>query len=129
MDEKKNNREKWLHVRLTDQEHTFIQEQFSRTTDRKISTYIRKIILEKPIIGKVRNQSTDELIIELGKLRMELNGAGNNLNQAVKKLHTMKDLKDIEGWLMTWELDKKTFFQSLQEISICLGKINEKWYR
>lgn len=129
MNEKKNNREKWLHVRLTDQEFNFIQEQFSRTTERKISTYIRTHIMRKPMIGKVRNQSADELITVLGTLRMELKAAGNNLNQAVKKLHTMRDFKGVEGWLITWELDKKRFFKSLEQITDCLTKIDEKWYR
>ncbi|WP_343566236.1 plasmid mobilization relaxosome protein MobC [Sphingobacterium sp.] len=129
MNEKKNNREKWLHVRLTEQEFNLIQEQFRRTMERKISVYIRSIILGKPMIGKVRNQSADELITVLGTLRMELKAAGINLNQAVKKLHTMRELKGVEAWLVTWELDKKRFFKSLEQITNCLTKIDEQWYQ
>lgn len=127
MNEQKNNREKWLHVRLTEQENNFIKKQFSMTTEKKISAYIRKMILEKPMIGKVRNQSTDDLITELGKLRMELNAAGNNLNQAVKKLHTLKDLNQIEGWLLTWEMDKISFYKSIASINNSLEKISDQW--
>ncbi len=129
MNEKKNNREKWLHVRLTESEFNLIQEQFRRTMERKISVYIRSIILGKPMIGKVRNQSADELIAVLGTLRMELKAAGNNLNQAVKKLHSMRDFKGVEAWVITWELDKKRFFKSLQQITDCLAKIDEQWYQ
>ncbi len=129
MNEKKNNREKWLHVRLTESEFNLIQEQFRRTMERKISVYIRSIILGKPMIGKVRNQSADELIAVLGTLRMELKAARNNLNQAVKKLHSMRDFKGVEAWLITWELDKKRFFKSLQQITDCLAKIDEQWYQ
>lgn len=129
MNEKKNNREKWLHVRLTESEFNLIQEQFRRTMERKISVYIRSIILGKPMIGKVRNQSADELIAVLGSLRMELKAAGNNLNQAVKKLHSMRDFKGVEAWLITWELDKKRFFKSLEQINDCLAKIDEQWYQ
>ncbi|RKE47137.1 plasmid mobilization protein [Sphingobacterium detergens] len=127
MSEQKNNREKWLHVRLTEQEHNFIKKQFSRTTEQKISSYIRKIILAKPMIGKVRNQSTEDLITELAKLRIELNAAGNNLNQAVKRLHTLRDLNQVEGWLLTWELDKKSFYKSVAAINNSLEKISDQW--
>ncbi|MDR2272042.1 MAG: plasmid mobilization relaxosome protein MobC [Sphingobacterium sp.] len=127
MKEQKNNREKWLHVRLTDQEYRYIQEEFSRTTDQKMSIYIRKMILGQPHIGRVRNQSTDDLVNQLAHLRMELNAAGNNLNQAVKKLHTFRDFKQIEGWLLTWERDKKGFYKSLDAITVSLEKISDQW--
>jgi hypothetical protein len=127
--EKKKNRDKWLHVRLNTAEYDRIHNQFEKTTDGKISEYIRKIILGKPHIGSVRNQSTDDLVTELGKLRMELNAAGNNLNQAVKKLHALKDFKDIERWILSWELDKKGFYRSLESITVCLTKINSQWYQ
>lgn len=127
MSEQKNNREKWLHVRLTEQEYRYIQEQFSRTTDQKISAYIRKMILGKPHIGKVRNQSMDDLVTQLSGLRMELNAAGNNLNQAVKKLHTFREFRQVEGWLLTWELDKKGFYKSLDAITVSLEIISDQW--
>lgn len=128
MNEKKNNREKWLHVRLTELEFNLIQEQFRRTMERKIKVYIRSVILDKPMIGKVRNQSGDELIAMLCTLRMELKAAENNLNQAVKKLHFMRDFKGVEAWLITCELDKKRFFKSLTRSLNCLTKIDEQWY-
>lgn len=127
MEEQKNNREKWLHVRLTEQEHSIIQKEFSKTMDKKISAYIRKLILGKPHIGKVRNQSIDDLITELAMLRMELNAAGKNLNQVIKKLHTLKDLKEVEGWLLTWELDKRNFYKSVSAIDDSLDKISQQW--
>jgi len=129
MKEQKNNREKWLHVRLTEQEYGAIQEQFLKTMDQKLSVYIRKIILGKPHIGKVRNQSIDGLITELATLRMELNAVGKNLNQAVKKLHTLKDIPQIEGWLLTWELDKKNFYKSLESVTVSMEKISDQWLR
>jgi len=129
MSDKKNNRDKWLHVRLNSDEFKRLHKQFESTTASKRSEYIRKIILGKPHIGKSRNLSIDEVITELGKLRMELKAAGNNLNQAVKKLHSVKHIIEIEPWLLTWELDKKKFYSTLSGITASLDKLSDQWFQ
>jgi len=127
MEEKKNNRDKWLHVRVNADELKTINDGFAKTMDDGLSTYIRKIILGKPHIGRYRNQSQDALVNELAKVRMELNSAGNNLNQAVKKLHTLKITDEIKGWLISWELDKKSFYKSLEAVNSAIAKIADQW--
>ena len=55
------NTTKWLPLRLKPEEYSKIQKQRSKTTCMKISDYARKILLNKPIIAKFRNQSLDDL--------------------------------------------------------------------
>jgi hypothetical protein len=85
MSEQNNTRTKWLHLRLKPEEYEKLHTDFSKTTCRKLSDYSRKILLGKPITSTCRNQSLDDFMTEMMRLRSELNCIGNNFNQAVKK--------------------------------------------
>jgi hypothetical protein len=127
MEEKNDNRTKWLHLRLQPQEYDQIHRQFRRTTCRKISEYARKILLQKPVTTTCRNQSLDELMGELIVLRKELNRLGNNFNQAVKKLHTLSQIPEFRSWLITWEQEKKLLEKKVGEINKKIDKIADVW--
>jgi MobC-like protein len=91
MSEQNNNRTKFLHLRLKPEEYEKINRQFNKTTCRKLSEYARKILLGKPLIATTHNQSLDDFMAEAIKLRNDLNGIGNNFNQAVKScIHSIK---------------------------------------
>lgn len=72
--EKKQSRDQWLHLRLTEKEKLQLHKAFLKTTQRRMSDYARKILLGKPMIATYRNASIDELMDELIKLRKDLNG-------------------------------------------------------
>ncbi len=92
MSEKNSNRTKWLHLRLKPEEYAKIHKQFSKTTCRKLSDYARKILLYKLVTATYRNQSLDDYMTEMMMLKNDLNSIGNNFNQAVKKLHTLRQI-------------------------------------
>jgi len=127
MSEQNNNRTKWLHLRLKPEEYTKIHKEFRKTTCRKISDYSRKILLGKPITATYRNQSLDDFMTEMIRLRSELNSLGNNFNQAVKKLHTLSQTAELKSWLITYELEKKILFNKVEEIKNHIGKIADQW--
>src|SRR4051812_2173428 len=104
MSEQNNTRTKWLHLRLKPDEYEKLHRHFSKTTCRKISDYSRKILLGKPITNTCRNQSLDDFMTEMMRLRNELNCIGNNFNQAVKKLNSLQQIAEFKGWLITYEL-------------------------
>ncbi len=127
MKEQKNNRNKWLHIRISEDELQRIGKGYAATKSTVMSDYLRKLILGKPHIGRYRNESLDDFVTVLGQLKMELKAAGNNLNQAVKKLHTLNKGNDLERWLITWELDKRSFQKSVEAIAAHMDKINDQW--
>jgi len=127
MSEENNNRTKWLHLRLKPEEYDKLHKHFSKTTCRKISDYARKVLLDKPIVTTVRNKSLDDLMAEIIVLKSELNSIGNNLNQTVKKLHTLHQIPDFKGWILTYETDEKLLLKTTEEIKNCILKITEKW--
>lgn len=122
-----NNRTKWLHLRLTPDEYQKIMKEFNRSTCRKISDYARKNLLQKPIVNTYRNQSLDDFMAEMIRLRGELNAIGNNFNQAVKKLHTLHQITDFKHWLISYELEKKILFNKVDEIKKYIKKFAETW--
>ena len=122
-----NNRTKWLHLRLTPDEYQKIMKEFNKSTCRKISDYARKSLLQKPIVSTYRNQSLDDFMAEMIRLRGELNAIGNNFNQAVKKLHTLNQIADFKHWLISYELEKKILFNKVDEIKKHIQKFAESW--
>ncbi|MFV8347182.1 plasmid mobilization protein [Flavobacterium sp. ZB4P13] len=127
MEEQNNNRTKWLHLRLTPDEYQKIVAAFSKSTCRKLSDYARKNLLQKPIVNKYRNESLDDFMAEMIRLRGELNAIGNNFNQAVKKLHTLHQITEFKHWLISYELEKKILFNKVDEIKKHIQKFAESW--
>ena len=129
MKRKNSNRTRIVGLRFTPEEYAKIQKKWKASTCRKLSDYIRRHLFEKPITTIYRNQSLDEMIHEMIQLFKQLNGIGNNFNQAVKKLHTLNQIPEFKVWIISAELDKKILFDKIDEIKNYIQKISEKWLR
>jgi len=127
MSEKKDKRNKWLHLRLSEVDYNRVKNGFSRSTKRKISDYVRSILLNKPITVYTRSKSLDDFISEMILLRSELNSIGNNFNQSVKKLHTLDEISEIKVWAILNEKSKEILFKKVGEIKEKINQISDKW--
>ena len=128
MSEQTNNKAKsWISFRVKPEEYEQIHRNFSSTTCRKLSDYARKVLMNKPVVVKYRNQSADEILSAMIRLKNELNNVGNNFNQAVKKLHTLNRLSDFKTWLASYDADKETLLKTLDEIKRKINQIYEQW--
>lgn len=125
----KENRTKWLHVRLTEQEFEVLKRRFSKTTQRKLSGYARDILLGKPMIAAYRNQSLQDIMAELSLLRKDLNGVANNFNQAVRKLHVSDTSNDIRAWVQNHENVGAELLKYIRELHSFINKTAKKWLR
>ncbi len=123
----KNNRSKRVYVRFTEDEFQLLQKYFKSTTERKISSYIRSVLLRKPLYAGVVDQSLKEIMAELFELRKDFNGIANNFNQVVHKLHTLDSYTDIKAWLLTFELNRKSMLKKMDEMRLYINKTAEKW--
>ena len=127
MEKENSNRTRIVGLRFTPQEYAKIERQWKASTCRKLSDYIRKYLFNKTITTNYRNQSLDEFMSEMIKLRGELHAIGNNFNQAVKKLHTLQQIPEFKTWIITSELDRKILLNKVEEIKNSIQKISEKW--
>lgn len=121
-----NNREKRLYIRVTAAEYKKIHNGFSTSTKRKFSEYLRYVLLDKPITIYSRNKSADDLVAEIIALKNELNAIGNNYNQDVKKLHTIKDNYEIKAWAESNEKSRQLFFKKMEEIQVKISQISDR---
>jgi hypothetical protein len=127
MERENSNRTRIVGLRFTPEEYAKIERKWKASTCQKLSDYLRRNLLSKPITTNYRNQSTDEFIAEITRLRSELNAIGNNFNQAVKKLHTLHQISEFKSWIISYELEKKILWNKVEEIKKSIQKISEKW--
>ncbi|WEK21318.1 MAG: plasmid mobilization relaxosome protein MobC [Candidatus Pedobacter colombiensis] len=129
MSENNNIKNKWLHVRLNDTEHKQLTDNFSKTTERKLSRYARKILLAEPVTVIHRNGSLDDLIAVLTRLQSDLNGVTNNYNQMVHRLHMADNAREINAWIKGYENEKKNLFAAINEIKVIITQTAKQWLR
>jgi len=127
MSETKSRLSKWLHIRLKEEDYNRINKKFSKSTCRKLSEYARQVLLDKVIIVNQRNQSLDDFMTEMIKLRNELKAIGNNLNQSVRKLHTLNQISEFETWLIVNETYQRILAEKVDEIKSKINQISDKW--
>jgi hypothetical protein len=127
MEKENANRTRIIGLRLTMDEYSKIEKKWKASTCRKLSDYARKKLFDKPIVMTYRDQSLDDFMAEAMKLRNELNSIGNNFNQAVKKLHTLHQIAEFRGWIITYEMEKQTLLIKVDEIKNHIQKLGEKW--
>jgi MobC-like protein len=124
MKKDKTIRTKWLTIRMTEVEYQQLEQLAKKTTARNISDYGRRVLLQKPVSVRYRNQSLDDYLADMLALRKELNSIGNNFNQAVHRLHSMHIVPEIQHWLMLNEQDKTQILRKIETIS---NKINDAY--
>lgn len=127
MEAENSNRTRIIGLRLTPEEYAKIERKWKTSTCRKLSDYVRKHLFDKSIVTTYRNQSLDDFMEETIVLRNELNAIGTNINQAVKKLHTLQQIPEFRNWIISYDLDKKILFNKVEEIKKHIQKITDKW--
>jgi hypothetical protein len=127
MKEESKVRATWLTIRLNQSEAEKIHKLYSKTTCNSISEYGRKLLLNEPVTIYHRNQSADDFLQEMVKLKNELQAIGKNYNQVVKKLHTLDAVPEIKTWAILNESSRQLFFKKLEEIQDKIHKIYTLW--
>ena len=123
----KNNKIKWLHLRLDEKEFSDLNQSFSLTTERYLSRYARKILLGKPMIKSVRDTGLEEIIALLKKLQKDFNGIGNNYNQMVHRLHVLSDTSELQNWIQEVEKSIESIREVSNKVNSTLDQSVQKW--
>lgn len=127
MEEAKNNRTRLVTLRLTKEEYQQLESKFKVTTCRKMSDYMRKVLLTGKVTVLTRDQSLDDFMTEMILLRNELSAIGSNFNQAVHKLHLLDKIPEFRTWIMLYEVDKQTLLNKVEVIKGRINQFSEKW--
>lgn len=124
---KREIRTRWLHIRLNEAEYRTISSHHQKTTCKELSDYARRVLLRKPVTINHRNQSADEILAEMIRLKAELSAIGNNFNQAVHKLHTLATTPEVKLWVLMSESERATLLKKTEEIKVRMNEIYEQW--
>jgi hypothetical protein len=127
MKEEKMNRTRIMSLRLTTEEYEKIEAKCKTTTCRKLSDYMRNMLLEKKVTMLTRNKSMDDFMAELILLRSELNAIGNNYTQAVKKLHFIQAILEFKAWFLINETLQASLLRKVEEIKLRINQFSDKW--
>ncbi|MBB5395162.1 hypothetical protein [Mucilaginibacter sp. AK015] len=98
MDVQEDNRTRWYNIRLKPEEYKLLDGRFKKTQFRKLSEYMRSLLLEKPVTVTYRDKAMDDVLEEMILLRQELNAIGNNLNQAMRSINSAHGNADTRLW-------------------------------
>lgn len=123
----KERRTRIVGIRFSEKEYEGLSSQFQKTTTPFMSECIRRILFNKSITFKQRNQSLDDFMAEMIVLRRELNQLGNNFNQAVKKLHTLIQISEFRIWITQYENDRSQILSRIETIEMKISQISDKW--
>jgi hypothetical protein len=127
MNENKKNRKHRIIFRVNDEELRIIEALYKSTTYKYFAGYARSILLKKPVTVKYRNQSADEILSSLILLKKEINHIGNNINQAVKKLHMLDENEKIRSWISIHESFADELNKKINELDQLTLQLNRKW--
>lgn len=127
MKSEKVNLTRKVTVRFKLEEYNKVNLSFKATTKKKLSEYIRFVLLDKPVTVYTRDQSADDLMTELVRLRNELSAIGSNYNQLVKRLHTASHFQEIKALALQTEKDKEKFLEKISEINLKISELSGKW--
>jgi hypothetical protein len=127
MEEKKAGRVRIIGLRLTGDEYSALEKAWKKSTVKKLSEYVRRVLFGKAVTVYTRNQSLDELMAELVLLRRELKAIGVNFNQAVHRLNMLDHSPQMQRWVEAFMRDKELFFVKADEIKMKINFISEQW--
>lgn len=121
------NKSFWLNIRLTADEREIILAKCKETTCRSLSEYARKVLFERGITVRYRNDSLDKLMEELILLRKELNFIGNNFNQVVRKINAVKMPGELTLWLSVCKKLQEQLLEKTEGIKDKISQIGKQW--
>lgn len=120
-------RRKMVVVRMNDTEFNLLEKFQQKTTDKDVSSYLRKVALQKPVTVKYRNESADDFLLDMLNLKKELNAIGNNFNQAVHKLHILDKIPEFRVWVQQYDGLQKTLISKVEEIKLRMNQLYDQW--
>jgi hypothetical protein len=129
MEHQQQPRTKWLTIRMSEEEYQAVEALSRQAMRQTLSEYARKTVLGKPIIMKYHDESMDKFIDRMIELKDELKSIGNNFNQVVRRLHSLKNLPDLQQWILVNEQEKTRIFRLIETISTNINEAKKVWSR
>jgi hypothetical protein len=119
----KSKRQKWIHLRVTDEEYSMLQNVYQETTCRVFSDFLRTVLLHQPITIYYRNRTADEFVTVAIQLKNEMNGIGRNFNQVVRKINIAHSDDQLALYLFDLHVQLDEGRNKVKEICLKMDQI------
>ena len=120
-------RKKMVVVRMNNDEFEKVENLRKKSTERNLSSYLREVVLQKPVLINYRNQSADDFLRDMLGLKKELHAIGNNFNQAVHKLHILDKIPEFRFWVNHYDELHQSLVSKVEEIKLRMNQLYEEW--
>jgi hypothetical protein len=114
-------------LRFKPEEFQLLEKRFKKTSFRKLSEYMRSVLLEKPVTVNYRDKAMDDVLEEMILLRRELNAIGNNLNQAVYQINAAHGNADARLWSNLLSIINSRVEPSINQIKERMNQYADLW--
>lgn len=122
-----DKRIQWKNLRFKPEEYQLLEKRFKKTSFRKLSEYMRSVLLEKPVTVYYRDKAMDDLLEEMILLRQELNAIGNNLNQAMRSINSAHGNADTRLWMNLLSVINTKLEPSIGQIKERMNQYADIW--
>jgi len=112
---------------MNEQEFRQLKKMQRQTIEKNVGSYLRKVALQKPVTVRYRNESADDFLLDMLNLKKELNAIGNNVNQAVHKLHILEKIPEFRSWVQQYDSLQKVLISKVEEIKNRMHQLYEQW--
>ena len=127
MAKQENKRVRWKNLRFKPEEYELLDGRFKKTQFRKLSEYMRSVLLEKPVTVTYRDKAMDDVLEEMILLRRELNAIGNNLNQAMHSINAAHGNEDTRLWVNLMSVINSKLEPSISQIKERMNQYADIW--
>ena len=127
MAKQEDKRVRWKNLRFKPEEYLLLEGRFKKTRFRKLSEYMRQVLLDKPITVYYRDRAMDDVLEEMVLLRQELNAIGNNLNQAMRSINSAHGHADTRLWLNLMSVISSKLEPSISQIKERMNQYADIW--
>jgi hypothetical protein len=116
-----------LLTRFKQTEYDQLNNRFRKSRFRKLSEYVRSVLLEKPVTVTYRDKAMDDVLEEMILLRQELNAIGNNLNQAMRSINGAHGDADTRLWMNLMSIIHSKVEPSVKQIKERMNEYADIW--
>jgi hypothetical protein len=119
-------RKNQVSVYFNDQDYAIISEQFTQSTHRKLSGFLREKALEKSVVQRVHNASLDRVYDTLAEIKTDLQLACDSFERCASEIKEYVGSAKIETELMDLELNRRKLVVQLQKAFDRISKLADQ---
>lgn len=117
-------RERLVQVRFRQDEFDRIEQLRATTMTRDISSFIRSVCLEKPLLLKTQMETYQDIALSLlREMRADLLRIGININQSARRINSTTDYHDLQRDINQMSANMSTLDAQLRHL---MGAVADK---